>query len=327
MRIKWVLWVSNEYQVSDTHLILIWVSCVSNEYQMSIKSWVSNAYHLRIKCVSKEYHEYHLSIIWVSNEYQMRIKCVSNACQMRIRWVYCVSVEYITWVSNEYSMSINWVSDKYHAYQMRIKWVSDEYQMSIRCVSNEYQMRIRWVSWCVNGVVMRIKGWKGSFSAMALAAPAMSLPRDSIRSLPCGTGCEAVSRGMPGHSATDHFAAPAGARTDTCCTTTVAGSVQQGPTDSLTVRGPDHLGSCQPGRIYASVSQERCYRLELRESSFRPRSVGVLHGIVVIQHASLTTMSTPYLRSIRIRNNWTVSSYESKIDPQSEQLDGIELSV
>jgi hypothetical protein len=164
--------------------------------------------------------------------------------------------------------------------------------------------------------------------AMALAAPAMSLPRDSIRSLPCGTGCEAVSRGMPGHSATDHFAAPAGARTDTCCTTTVAGSVQQGPTDSLTVRGPDHLGSCQPGRIYASVSQERCrHRLELRESSFRPRSVGVLHGIVVIQHASLTTMSTPYQRSIRSRNNWTVSSYESKIDPQSEQLDGIELLV
>ena len=166
--------------------------------------------------------------------------------------------------------------------------------------------------------------------AMALAAPAMSLPRDSIRSLPCGTGCEAVSRGMPGHSATDHFAAPAGARTDTCCTTTVAGSVQQGPTDSLTVRGSDHLrsaGMCQPGRIYASVSQERSNRLELRESSFRPRSVGVLHGIVVIQHASLTTMSTPYLRSIRSRNNWTVSSYESKIDPQSEQLDGIELLV
>jgi len=166
--------------------------------------------------------------------------------------------------------------------------------------------------------------------AMALAVPAMSLPRDSTRSLPCGTGCEAVSRGMPGHSATDHVTAPAGARTDTCCTTTVAGSVQQGPTDSLTVRGPDHLrsaGSCQPARIYASVSQERSNRLELRESSFRPHSVGVLHGIVVIQHASLTTMSTPYLRSIRSRNNWTVSSYESKIDPQSKQLDGIELLV
>jgi len=166
--------------------------------------------------------------------------------------------------------------------------------------------------------------------AMALAAPAMSLPRDSTRSLPCGTRCEAVSRGMPGHSATDHLAAPAGARTDTCCTTTVAGSVQQGPTDSLTVRGPDHLrsaGMCQPGRIYASVSQERSNRLELRDCSFRPHSVGVLHGIVVIQHASLTTMSTPYLRSIRSRNNWTVSSYESKIDPQSKQLDGIELLV
>ena len=63
--------------------------------------------------------------------------------------------------------------------------------------------------------------------AMALAVPAMSLPRVLTRSLTCGTDCEIVSHGMPWHSVTDHIAAPAGARTDTCCTTTVAGSVQQ----------------------------------------------------------------------------------------------------
>jgi hypothetical protein len=146
--------------------------------------------------------------------------------------------------------------------------------------------------------------------AMALAVPAMSLPRVLTRSLTCGTDCKMVSHGMPRHSVTDHLAAPAGARTDTCCTTTVTGSVQQGPTDSLTVRGPAHLRlaeSCQPGRIYASVSQERCNRLELRESPFTPHFVGVLHGIVVVRQASLTFLSKPYLRSIRSRNNWTAS--------------------
>ncbi len=147
--------------------------------------------------------------------------------------------------------------------------------------------------------------------AMALAVPAMSLPRDPTRSVTSGTDCEAVSHGMPWHSVTDHLAAPAGAKTDTCCTTTVTGSVQQGPTDMRTVQGPDHLRlaeSCQPGRIYASVSQERSNRLELRESPFTQHYVGVLHGIVVIHQASLTTLSTPYLKSIRSQNNWTVST-------------------
>ena len=56
---------------------------------------------------------------------------------------------------------------------------------------------------------------------------------------------------------------------------TVAGSVQRGPA-GFTVRGLDRLRSaesCQPGRcVYASVSQERRNRLELRERPFTPRS-------------------------------------------------------
>ncbi len=50
---------------------------------------------------------------------------------------------------------------------------------------------------------------------------------------------------------------------------TVAGSVHRGPA-GFTVRGLDRLRlaeSCQPGRcLYASVSQERRNRLELRET-------------------------------------------------------------
>ena len=56
---------------------------------------------------------------------------------------------------------------------------------------------------------------------------------------------------------------------------TVAGSVHRGPA-GFTVRGLDRLRSaesCQPGRcVYASVSQERRNRLELRERPFTPRS-------------------------------------------------------
>ena len=56
---------------------------------------------------------------------------------------------------------------------------------------------------------------------------------------------------------------------------TVAGSVHRGPA-GFTVRGLDRLRlaeSCQPGRcLYASVSQERRNRLELRERPFTPRS-------------------------------------------------------
>lgn len=56
---------------------------------------------------------------------------------------------------------------------------------------------------------------------------------------------------------------------------TVAGSVQRGPA-GFTVRGLDRLRSaesCQPGRcVYASVSQERRNRLELRERPFTPLS-------------------------------------------------------
>ncbi len=49
---------------------------------------------------------------------------------------------------------------------------------------------------------------------------------------------EEVSHGMPWHSVTDQLAAPAGARADTCCTTTVTRSVQLRLAES-----------CQPGRI------------------------------------------------------------------------------
>jgi hypothetical protein len=71
---------------------------------------------------------------------------------------------------------------------------------------------------------------------------------------------------------------------------TVAGSVHRGPA-GFTIRGLDRLRlaeSCQPGRcLYASVSQERRNRLELRESPFTPRSDGVLRGKAALQHASV----------------------------------------
>ncbi len=81
----------------------------------------------------------------------------------------------------------------------------------------------------------------------ALSMQAMSLPRDLIRSLPCGAGCEEVSHGMPWPT---RPAAPAGARTDTCCTATVA----KGPTGPLTVQGLDHpparsAEGCQPDGV------------------------------------------------------------------------------
>ncbi len=146
---------------------------------------------------------------------------------------------------------------------------------------------------------------------MALAVPEMSLPWKSTRSLPCGTVYEAVTHRIPWHSVTNHFAAAAGARlwTDTGCTTTVAGSVQQDNTDSQSEDRNIYIWRrvASQAWIYASVFQERSNRLELRESPFTLHFVRVLHDIVVIQHASLSTLSTRYLRSISSRNNWMVS--------------------
>ena len=116
VQVSWVSIEYYEYQMSIRPLKIIWLffwysfdTFMSimriNEYQMSIKSWVSNAYHMSIKCVSKEYHEYQLSINWVSFEYQMRITCVSNAYQK--------SILRINWVSIEYQLSINWVFNEY----------------------------------------------------------------------------------------------------------------------------------------------------------------------------------------------------------------------
>ena len=103
---------------------------------------------------------------------------------------------------------------------------------------------------------------------------------------------------------------------------TVAGSVQRGPA-GFTVRGLDRLRSaesCQPGRcVYASVSQERRNRLELRERPFTPLSEWSsarqsstaarisVHSAGVFKSAagnsSIPIGHPAYLRSNRSRNN------------------------
>ena len=103
---------------------------------------------------------------------------------------------------------------------------------------------------------------------------------------------------------------------------TVAGSVHRGPA-GFTIRGLDRLRlaeSCQPGRcLYASVSQERRNRLELRERPFTPRSEWSsawqssptarisVHSAGVFKSAagnsSIPIGHPAYLRSIRSRNN------------------------
>ncbi len=53
-------------------------------------------------------------------------------------------------------------------------------------------------------------------------------------------------------------------------------------------------------------------------------SIHTVHSLSKIDPQSEQLDGVDSLRSIRSRNNWTVSSYYSKIDPQSEQLDGVD---
>ena len=131
--------------------------------------------------------------------------------------------------------------------------------------------------------------------AMAFAAPAMSLPRDSIRSLPCGTGCEAVSRGSK-----DRYVLHNDRRRE--CPTgphRLAHSPRTGSSGELPAR-PDLRE-----RISGTLPPPTGVTGELFSTAFRWSSAW---------HSRDTA---------RISNHYVHTL--SKIDPQSEQLDGVEL--
>ncbi len=85
--------------------------------------------------------------------------------------------------------------------------------------------------------------------------------------------------------------------------------------------------SCQPGRcLYASVSQERCYRLELRESPFTPRTRMSFAWHSHRYSANLCPLSWRIQigSSLQRYSGWIASL--SKIDPQPAELNDVDLS-
>ena len=169
---------------------------------------------------------------------------------------------------------------------------------------------------------------------MALAAPAMSLPRDSTRSLPCGTRCEAVSRGMPGHSADRPPRSPCGSKNRYVLHNDRRRECPTGPhrLAHSPRTGSSAFGGELPARPdlrerISGTQQPTGVTGELFSTAFRWSSAWHSRDTARISNHYVHTLSKidpqseqldgiESLRSIRSRNNWTVSSYQCAYSTQ-----------